>query len=539
MTMINDFYPTPKTLIDKMLAGINFEEIEYILEPSAGKGDICDAVKERLPYHRRRDGEIDVIEMDEDLQHLLKGKEYQLIQDDFLTFETNKAYDLIIANFPFSNGDRHLQKALALLEQGGGNLVCVVNAETIKNPYTNLRLSLVRRLETLGANIQYLQEEFTDAERKTKVEIALIKLSIEKTNNVSVILDSLKKAKEVGEDQDRPEEGLIEKNFMKALVARFDVEAKLGIRLIDEYFALKPYIMSRIPKKGKEVSEYATGLIELKVEQAHGARTSYVNSYLRGVRYKYWELLINDERFYRIYTSNILKDLNNKLSSLRDYDFNLFNIRELEKEMNSKISGGVEKAILDLFETFTHSHSYDQDFNNGNIHYYNGWKTNKAHKVNHKVIIPFYGRSSWDFSLSCSGRDQLRDMVKVFNYLADNQEDVLRLADSAIADADHYKDYNGIDLRYFETKLYKKGTCHIKFKDQKLLDKFNIFGSQRKGWLPPSYGKKSYVEMDAEEKAVVDDFQGKEKYDEVMMKADYYLVKPGDRLQLTGEASDA
>jgi hypothetical protein len=60
--------------------------------------------------------------------------------------------------------------------------------------------------------------------------------------------------------------------------------------------------------------------------------------------------------------------------------------------------------------------------------------------------------------------------------------------------------------------------------DAKLLEKFNIYGSQRKGWLPPSYGKKRYREMTPEEQAVVDEFQGEERYTEVMEQPDYFIV---------------
>lgn len=47
-----------------------------------------------------------------------------------------------------------------------------------------------------------------------------------------------------------------------------------------------------------------------------------------------------------------------------------------------------------------------------------------------------------------------------------------------------------IDFTYFTVSLFKKGTCHIKFKSEDLLLKFNIYGSQKKNWLPPGYGKK-------------------------------------------------
>src|SRR3990167_6812915 len=104
---MEDFYPTPKKLIEKMIEGVKFEEIRTILEPSAGKGDICDYLKEHTSFYRHNRGEIDVIEIEPSLQATLKGKDYNFIFDDFLKFDTLKRYDLIIANFPFSEGDRH------------------------------------------------------------------------------------------------------------------------------------------------------------------------------------------------------------------------------------------------------------------------------------------------------------------------------------------------------------------------------------------------------------------------------------------------
>ena len=35
-----EFYPTPVTLLDKVLDGVDYRYIGTVLEPSAGKGDI-------------------------------------------------------------------------------------------------------------------------------------------------------------------------------------------------------------------------------------------------------------------------------------------------------------------------------------------------------------------------------------------------------------------------------------------------------------------------------------------------------------------
>ena len=43
-----EFYPTPKELLDKITEGINWEQLQSVLEPSAGKGDIADYVKQNI-----------------------------------------------------------------------------------------------------------------------------------------------------------------------------------------------------------------------------------------------------------------------------------------------------------------------------------------------------------------------------------------------------------------------------------------------------------------------------------------------------------
>jgi len=102
-----DFYPTPEPLIDRMLSGLDFEMIKSILEPSAGKGNIVEKIKEKekiysTPYNHFK-FDIDCIEIEQNLQYILKGKNYRVVYNDFLTYNTMKEYDLIVMNPPFGN----------------------------------------------------------------------------------------------------------------------------------------------------------------------------------------------------------------------------------------------------------------------------------------------------------------------------------------------------------------------------------------------------------------------------------------------------
>ena len=85
-------------------------------------------------------------------------------------------------------------KAISLIKYSG-QIVCLLNAETIRNPYTNTRKELVKKLEELNAKIEYLEESFAQAERKTMVEVALIYIDINAKEPISLILDNLEAPK--------------------------------------------------------------------------------------------------------------------------------------------------------------------------------------------------------------------------------------------------------------------------------------------------------------------------------------------------------
>ena len=134
-----------------------------MLEPSAGKGDLVKAIRKSFyKFSNERDygTTIDCIEKDERLASILKGDGECVVYDDFLGFETFKRYDLIIMNPPFDNGALHLLKAIDLMVNGG-QIVCLLNAETLRNPYTNNRTFLARRLEELQAKVTYVEGAFS------------------------------------------------------------------------------------------------------------------------------------------------------------------------------------------------------------------------------------------------------------------------------------------------------------------------------------------------------------------------------------------
>lgn len=556
------FYPTPKSLLKTMFnkyvehckeKGMTWEYKRIdMLEPSAGKGDILDYFKEKVA-----DGycpEPDCIEKDENLRLVLKGKEdINLIWDDFLTFQTEKHYDLIVMNPPFSNGAKHLLHAIHLAEANGGDtiIMCLLNAESLLNPYTNERKELCQKLSELHAEVQIIEDGFTEAERPTDVKTAFVFIDIPKAFHVSLLLDELEKAKEYKAKISQPTEIVTAENYISQMIAFYKNEVELCSAFMHEYFSIAPFLKMTLPEQFEPSEEHYQ---ELKEEAGHIAKYDYknepilklkvgnseierygdINKVLNAIRYKYWNHLFHNEEFTKLLTSDMRQELYNTVSSMKKYDFNEHNIKVVQEQFIHSLLENLEETILKLFEELTCKHTYFEG--SDNIHYYNGWKSNKAHKLNKKVVIPMYGvfnerKHSSEYFRCYELEHKISDIEKVFNYLSDGTT-VGSSVENVVYWANKQQKNRNLHFKYFDASIFKKGTCHLKFTDEAVVDALNIYVGKHKNWLPPSYGKVAYDEMSAEEKAVIDDFQGREEYEKVLANPDKFLFDTTGMLAL-------
>lgn len=212
-----------------------------------------------------------------------------------------KEYQLIILNPPFSNGCKHLLKALDMQSRNGGAVVCLLNAETLKNPCTNERMDLKRKLTEYGANIEFIQDAFLDAERKTGVEIALVKVQLPEVKRESFILTGLQKAQEQREVEETENTRLIDGDFFRAIVNQYKMEVEAGINLIKEYYAMSPFILSEFGKDKETGKTIQTGgcilSLDLSTNKDKYNNKLSINGYIREVRRKYWKALFENKKF--------------------------------------------------------------------------------------------------------------------------------------------------------------------------------------------------------------------------------------------------
>ncbi|MEY8574900.1 DUF4942 domain-containing protein [Oscillospiraceae bacterium 21-37] len=547
---VKGFYPAPPKLADKLLADIDWDYIGTVLEPSAGKGDLVKAAVQKARVHRcHSELDMDCVEIDPYLRSILEyefkeTEQVHIVHDDFLTFQSRKHYDLIVMNPPFADGDAHLLKAIELQKQYGGQIRCLLNAETLLNPCTNRRKVLQAELSELGAEIEYIEGAFANGERATDVTVALLKINIPQAKEDSNIFRRLSEAAHLDEEPAQDITDMAVMDFMEQIVSHFNVEVDAGLALIREYRNMLPYLLDSFDKEDK--FGFTTLTLCAGDPSKAGGRGSVpsVNKFLGLVRRKYWEALFRNKEFVGKLTSNLRQQYQSMVGKMANYDFTLFNIQMIAAQMNAEMNQGVQETIVALFDKMTEQHTWYPEMAK-NIHYYNGWKTNKAHKLTNKVVLPIYGvfsTHSWcrDTFNVRKAENIISDMEKVFDYLDGNATTAVDLH-GVLQIACNKGQTRNIPCKYFNVTLYKKGTMHIKFRNQELVDRFNIYCCRNKGWLPPSYGKAQYSNMQAEEKAAVDSFHGDGKggsgekaYTMVMARPDFYLADPVQKVPLLG-----
>ena len=498
-----NLFPTPEWLVKKMLNKVDFrnQKIKNILEPSAGLGNIIDVINSDI--NRNSNYNICAIELDNKCRNVLLSKNIKVIDSDFLAYNGLEQFDLIIANFPFSDGDSHLHKALDVLFSG--QIVCLLNAETIKNPYSNSRKDLVSKLNKLDAKIEYIQNAFSDADRKTNVETALIYISkirdveTELFNDIESSEDSFNELKESFEVATKDNIGNIVKRYNqdKETVTNQIMDFYKNYKKVSKYLTLA-VIGEDIQRHSQNVKEEAGELTNIMKNK--------LNHFIAKLKRDYWLEAMQLKEISEKLTSKKKQELSSELNKYCNMDFTENNIKIFISNLMANYPKMIEEAIDEMFDKFTQYAFRDGRNQNNeyskNIYMFNGWKTNTAFKVNKKIILPF--SAEYGNRLYHEKQDFLDDIDMVFNYFDNNnlQNVMLEGTDKTgykqnystqrTGEIVHYNLQEGITknikTRYFTITFYLKGTVHLVFNDLEMLRRFNIYVGKKRNYLPSDYG---------------------------------------------------
>lgn len=463
-----NFFPTPAPVIDKMIAPVlrEYGSLRYmpsfqILEPSAGKGDILDRL---VNVYSANKAQVFAIEKNPELQLILSGKGYRVIDADFLTYGDRYAFDLILMNPPFDDGADHLLKAWDILRNG--RIVCLLNAETVRNPHTEKRKLLKTLIDAFGET-EFIGQAFKQSERPTDVEVVIVRLCKETASGVPDFdgagMDFDAKVNESAFSANP----LAHPNIIQALVDQYNHAA----RLTAEIHALHG-----------QFRFYTNGVIVNEDERK--AATS-LNADLTNLKQQFWKYVFDKTKLGRLTTSNFrqkFEDFTQQTAQLAFSEANIMNVLGMFFQNHDRI---IQECIVNVFDTATAYHEKNR------VHT-EGWKTNKSWKLNKRIIMPngVSYEPKWDsWSLPWRREDFFKDIDKALCFIAGKKFEDIRSVCSAIEDRLREIGRNGIaydgefESEFFRIRVFKKGTVHLDFKDLDLLAKFNIAASKGKGWL--------------------------------------------------------
>lgn len=132
------FFPTPDDIIQKyLIPNLALRAGMRVLEPSAGRANIADAVRAACPQC-----DVEVCEINDLRREILELKNYRVVGQDFLKFGVRSSagavmeyepgyqnrYDAIVMNPPFNRGAdiTHVKRAFEFLKPGG-TLVAIIS----------------------------------------------------------------------------------------------------------------------------------------------------------------------------------------------------------------------------------------------------------------------------------------------------------------------------------------------------------------------------------------------------------------------------
>jgi hypothetical protein len=432
----SEFYPTPPEVIQMM----NLDcKNRVILEPHAGKGNIVDyclsnGAKEVLS-----------MEINKDLQQIVKQKS-TLIGENFFECKPEQISHVhaIYMNPPFSNAEKHIIHAWEVAPDGC-EIVSLCNYSTIERPYPRLRsiISDYGQTENLG-------DCFSDAERTTGVEVGLIRL-----HKPIKSQDFEFEGFFMGEDEEEIQgEGIMQYNEVRALVNRYVGTMKMFDRMKAE-----------IESVNLMIGQINMSSINLQI--GHDKDITSKEQFSKILQKQSWKYIFQKMNMEKYVTSGVMKDINKFVETQEKVPFTMRNIyRMLEIIVGTRketFNRALEEAI-DNFTKYTHENRFGVE----------GWKTNSGHMLNKKFIVEGIMETmsymGFNVKYDTYGLRKIDDLVKVLCNITGRDYNTIGSLYRFNYNSKHEKLFQiepntWYEWGFFDVKFFKKGTMHVKFKE--------------------------------------------------------------------------
>lgn len=467
-----NYFPTPAAIINQMIEPYSdLIKTAAILEPSAGMGAICDAVKYRSRFSESR---IFCCEIDENMQATLKGKGYKVLQSDFLEYSGAMNFDLILMNPPFDRGCEHLLHAFKIMRSG--HICCLLNEETIKNPYTNTRQELADIIAKNGT-VEFIGEAFQSADRKTNVGVALVRL--EKKSDQSTATFNMK-ATEAAQDIDlSSESGSVERaDYVDALIRSYSAAVSVTESL---YRAMKEFqLYTSVFITETTAAKHCATFFDSS--QRHGyshAHNEFVMALQRGA----WDTIFSKTRASGMMTTKVRDKFNKWREDQGGADLNRENISMFFDALIQQRAVISNECVVEAFDNITQYSEKNRTV------FSEKWKTNSAYMVAEKFILPHIVDTSWGYLRLSHGRygeDVLNDIDRALCMISGKNFEDIEKTRTTTAIRNWCSDkLQPEESEFFTFKCYQKGSAHFKFKNESVREQFNRAACAAKGWQLP------------------------------------------------------
>lgn len=452
-----EFFPTPIPVLEQM--GIDCYD-KICLEPSSGKGDIID--------YLIQSGASQVLccERNKDLATISAAKGH-LIGHDFFLINAGQVSHInqIVMNPPFSNADKHILHAWEIAPEGC-EIIALCNWETINSQRGYGRSELASIITNYGES-QNLKNCFSTAERTTNVEVGLVRL-FKPVISEDFNWDGFFYENEHEGNTD----GLMTYNEVRAIVNSYVAAVKC---------------FDKVKEVGQELSRL-TGETAFQIIVGQEKYITTKEQFAREFQIKQWKRVFTKLNIEKFVTKGVMADINKFTQSRLNYPFTMKNVYRMIDIIIGTRESTMNRAIVEAVDNFT-QHTHENRFG------VEGWKTNEGHLLNKKFICGYIARTNFSGGLEINtynnrNTDQVQDLMKALAYITGTDFNLIPNVWEMNKNGFHPNTW--YEWGFFDFKLFKKGTGHFKFKDEKVWEQLNRVYAKIKGQvLPESVWRKA------------------------------------------------
>lgn len=485
------FYPTPEALAKRAWDKFKNRDFVKILEPSAGEGHLAEGCPR--DYYGGKSTKADCIELDVTKHPILREKGFDVIGVDFMQYDGPGAmYSHVIMNPPFAQGAQHVLKAWDMLYNG--EIVAILNAETIRNPFSKEREMLVRLIEQNG-DVEFIEGAFAveDAERKTDVDVALVYLRKEApfyADLMGDILDHLK----VDRAEDTLSDGFEQRNEVM-IPASYIENSVVNFNAAVEAMRQSAFATARAElyaaRVGKSMEEMNSDKGNKNTGNSMEAMQHQMHKDYLDLKNRAWTGIVRSTEVLSKLSSAAQRRLESEFEQIKRLEFTTSNIYGLLIGLLEKRGEIQIQMALDIFDEITRYHT-------DNAVFYKGWKSNDKHRTcgirikMTRFVLPRHSSSIWSKSLSWDSMRLLADFDKVFSMLDGKERPAIGLHDVFSNSMDELRAGQRVSSSYFDVRHYPGAeTIHFFPRDKKLIDRLNRLVGRQRQWLPPEGEKVS------------------------------------------------